>query len=775
MKLTHNRKLNKIVKSVNSYAETMKSLSDEQLKDKTEVFRSHLANGESLDNLLPEAFAVVREADKRVLGLYPFDEQVLGGIILAQGNLAEMKTGEGKTLTETMPVYLNAITGKGVHVVTVNDYLSHRDSTEMGKVFKWLGLSVGYNTSQLDFKEKQRAYAADITYSTNDELAFDYLRDNMILYPKMKVQRELNYAIIDEVDSILIDEARTPLIISGKGNSYVSSYQSADSFVKKLDKDDYILSEETKTVSLTNQGIKKANEFFGLSDLYDADNLVLAHFVDNALKANYAMYKNVDYIVKDNKAYIVDSFTGRVMEGRRYADGLHQAIEAKEQLPIHEVSRTNASITYQNYFRMYHKISGMTGTAKSDAKEFNDNYHMEVISVPTHKPVIRKDLPDVIYPTSYGRDLAVLRLVEKLYRKKQPVLIGTISVNSSERFDELLTHHNIPHTVLNAKNNQKEAEIIAKAGQKCAVTIATNMAGRGTDIKLGMGVASIGGLFVIGTEKHDATRIDNQLRGRSGRQGDPGSTKFFLSLEDDIVKRYGSEQIDKVRQKLIKKRRGNLPIRKRSIARLMNEIQKKVEGNNYDERRDTLRYDDVLRLERNVVYQQRDIILNEKGNIDDYIVTMIAQTINKKVNKFYRKKQLDFLSLQRFCSNSLSIDLSREEIKGMNKNKVKRLLLNRAVKHLLINEKHLNNKTQLLEFERVIVLKAIDECWEDNINQMDQLRLSISLRGYAQHNPLIEYQNTAHLLYQEMISDIESKVTKDLLNAEIVEGDKIDV
>ena len=772
MKLTHNRKLNKIVKSVNSYAETMKSLSDEQLKDKTEVFRSHLANGENLDNLLPEAFAVVREADKRVLGLYPFDEQVLGGIILAQGNLAEMKTGEGKTLTETMPVYLNAITGKGVHVVTVNDYLSHRDSTEMGKVFKWLGLSVGYNTSQLDFKEKQRAYAADITYSTNDELAFDYLRDNMILYPKMKVQRELNYAIIDEVDSILIDEARTPLIISGKGNSYVSSYQSADSFVKRLDKDDYILSEETKTVSLTNQGIKKANEFFGLSDLYDADNLVLAHFVDNALKANYAMYKNVDYIVKDNEAYIVDSFTGRVMEGRRYADGLHQAIEAKEQLPIHEVNRTNASITYQNYFRMYHKISGMTGTAKSDAKEFNDNYHMEVISVPTHKPVIRKDLPDVIYPTSYGRDLAVLRLVEKLYRKKQPVLIGTISVNSSERFDKLLTHHNIPHTVLNAKNNQKEAEIIAKAGQKCAVTIATNMAGRGTDIKLGMGVASIGGLFVIGTEKHDATRIDNQLRGRSGRQGDPGSTKFFLSLEDDIVKRYGSEQIDKVRQKLIKKRRGNLPIHKRSIARLMNQIQKKVEGNNYDERRDTLRYDDVLRLERNVVYQQRDIILNEKGNIDDYIVTMIAHTINKKVNEFYRKKRLDFLSLKRFCSNSLSIDLSREEIKGMNKNKVKTLLLNRAVKHLLINEKHLNNKTQLLEFERVIVLKAIDECWEDNINQMDQLRLSISLRGYAQHNPLIEYQNTAHLLYQEMISDIESKVTKDLLNAEIVEGVK---
>ena len=772
MKFTHNRKLNKIVKSVNSYAETMKSLSDEQLKDKTEVFRSHLANGENLDNLLPEAFAVVREADKRVLGLYPFDEQVLGGIILAQGNLAEMKTGEGKTLTETMPVYLNAITGKGVHVVTVNDYLSHRDSTEMGKVFKWLGLSVGYNTSQLDFKEKQRAYAADITYSTNDELAFDYLRDNMILYPKMKVQRELNYAIIDEVDSILIDEARTPLIISGKGNSYVSSYQSADSFVKRLDKDDYILSEETKTVSLTNQGIKKANEFFGLSDLYDADNLVLAHFVDNALKANYAMYKNVDYIVKDNEAYIVDSFTGRVMEGRRYADGLHQAIEAKEQLPIHEVNRTNASITYQNYFRMYHKISGMTGTAKSDAKEFNDNYHMEVISVPTHKPVIRKDLPDVIYPTSHGRDLAVLRLVEKLYRKKQPVLIGTISVNSSERFDELLTHHNIPHTVLNAKNNQKEAEIIAKAGQKCAVTIATNMAGRGTDIKLGMGVASIGGLFVIGTEKHDATRIDNQLRGRSGRQGDPGSTKFFLSLEDDIVKRYGSEQIDKVRQKLIKKRRGNLPIRKRSIARLMNEIQKKVEGNNYDERRDTLRYDDVLRLERNVVYQQRDIILNEKGNIDDYIVTMIAHTINKKVNEFYRKKRLDFLSLQRFCSNSLSIDLSREEIKGMNKNKVKTLLLNRSVKHLLINEKHLNNKTQLLEFERVIVLKAIDECWQDNINQMDQLRLSISLRGYAQHNPLIEYQNTAHLLYQEMISNIESKVTKDLLNAEIVEGVK---
>ena len=768
-KLIHDRKLNKLLVKVNSYADKVKALTDQELKAKTQQFRARLAKGEKLDNLLPEAFAVVREADKRVLGLYPFDEQVLGGIVLSQGNLAEMKTGEGKTLTETMPVYLNALTGKGVHVVTVNDYLSHRDATEMGKVFKWLGLSVGFNASQLGIKEKKQAYAADITYSTNDELAFDYLRDNMILYPKMKVQRSLNFAIIDEVDSILIDEARTPLIISGKGENYLSSYRSADTFAKRLNEKDYLLNEETKTVSLTDEGITKANHFFGLTALYDDNNLALAHFVDNALKANYAMQKNVDYIVKNQEAYIVDSFTGRIMEGRRYADGLHQAIEAKEHIPIHEANRTTASITYQNYFRMYKKIAGMTGTAKTDAKEFRDNYHMDVITIPTHKPMIRKDLPDVVYPTVVGRDSAVLYLVEKLYKRKQPVLIGTISVSSSERIDQLLTNHHISHTVLNAKNNQKEAEIIAKAGQKGAVTIATNMAGRGTDIKLGKGVAALGGLFVIGTEKHDATRIDNQLRGRAGRQGDPGSTKFFLSLEDDIVKRYGSARIDKIRKKLISKGFSRFPIYKKSVIKMMNEIQKKVEGNNYDERQDTLRYDDVLRLERNVVYQQRNIILNKRGNVEDYIIAMIAHTINRRVNQMYQKS-VDYKKLKTFCLNDLAIKISLSEIKGKNKRKLKPFLLDRAAKRLVDKENRLNNKTQMLEFERVIVLKAIDECWEDNINQMDQLRLSISLRGYAQHNPLIEYQNTAHLLYREMVRNIEAKVTKDILNAEIVEG-----
>lgn len=598
-------RLGKIADKVQQYEDEYAALSDEQLKANTPKLKDRLAAGATLDDILPEAFATAREGAKRVLGLFPFRVQIIGGIVLHEGNIAEMKTGEGKTLTATMPVYLNALTGKGVHVVTVNEYLSTRDATEMGELYNWLGLSVGLNLNSKNSDEKREAYNCDITYSTNSELGFDYLRDNMVVYKEQMVQRPLNFAIVDEVDSILIDEARTPLIISGGAEKTTGLYIRADRFVKTLKAEtDYKIDWPTKTISLTESGIRKAEKNFGLDNLYDTENTALTHHIDQALRANYIMLKDIDYMVSDGEVLIVDQFTGRAMEGRRYSDGLHQAIEAKEGVQIQDENKTMANITYQNFFRMYTKLAGMTGTAKTEQEEFREIYNMEVISVPTNKPVIRVDSPDVLYPTLDAKFNAVVEDIKARHEKGQPMLIGTVAIESSERLSKQLDEAKIPHTVLNAKNHFKEAEIIMNAGQRGAVTIATNMAGRGTDIKLGPGVTELGGLAVIGTERHESRRIDNQLRGRSGRQGDPGSTQFYLSLEDDLMKRFGSDRIKAMLDRF-KVADDDQVIQSRMISRQVESAQKRVEGNNYDTRKNTLQYDDVMREQREVIYKQR--------------------------------------------------------------------------------------------------------------------------------------------------------------------------
>lgn len=728
--------------------------------------KQRLAGGETLDDLLPEAFAVVREADKRVLGLFPYDVQVMGGIVLHEGNLAEMKTGEGKTLTETMPVYLNALTGKGVHVITVNSYLSERDSHEMGPVFEWLGLSVGFNSDKQSPSQKRQAYQADITYTTNDELAFDYLRDNMVLYKNDQVQRGLNYAIVDEVDSILIDEARTPLIISGQAHSYGNLYQMADRFSKSLEKDDIVYDEETKTVSLAESGVKKANEFFGVTNMFSSDNYILAHYVEEGLKANYAMKRDDDYVVMDGQVLIVDQFTGRIMDGRRFSDGLHQALEAKENVEIQDANRTDASITYQNFFRMYHKLSGMTGTAATEAKEFYETYHMVVEKIPTNKPVKREDRPDVLYPTLNAKFNAVADLIEKVHKTGQPMLVGTVAVESSERLDEILNDRHVAHTVLNAKNHKKEAAIISQAGQKGAVTIATNMAGRGTDIKLGPGVKELGGLFVVGTEKHESRRIDNQLRGRAGRQGDPGVSQFFLSLEDELMVRFGSERAGKVRDDLVKDGKENVAIRSRIISRAVLAAQKRIEGNNYDERRNTLRYDDVLRLQREKIYGQRQEVISTKESLNDYLIPMFARTIDYNVNLFTdKKKQVNVNGLNHFAESILGVQ--NLDINGLQPKVIKEKLFDQVQQELATKEKALAHPSQLLEFEKVIILRAVDVNWKNNIDNMEQLRMSITLRGYGQHNPLVEYQNEAFEMYSRMIAEIEKNITQTFMRAEI--------
>lgn len=620
------KKFEKLATKVESLGDEYEKLSDEQLQAKTPEFRKRLENGETLDDILPEAFATAREGAKRVLGLYPFRVQIIGGIALHYGNIAEMMTGEGKTLTATLPVYLNALTGKGVHVVTVNEYLSSRDESEMGQLYKWLGLSVGLNLNSMSADEKRDAYNCDVTYSTNSELGFDYLRDNMVVYKDQMVQRPLNYAIIDEVDSILIDEARTPLIISGQAEQANSEYIRADRFVKTLVEDksdddvdddedhgDYKIDWPTKTINLTNQGIKKACEHFGLKNLYDIDNQVLVHHIDQALRANYIMLKDIDYVVQNGEVMIVDSFTGRVMEGRRYSDGLHQAIEAKEGVKIQEESKTQATITYQNFFRMYKKLAGMTGTAKTEEEEFREIYNMEVITIPTNRPIARKDLPDILYPTLDSKFEAVVKEIKERHAKGQPVLVGTVAIESSERLSQMLNQAGIPHAVLNAKNHAKEAEIIMNAGQRGAVTIATNMAGRGTDIKLGPGVKELGGLAVIGTERHESRRIDNQLRGRSGRQGDPGVTRFYLSLEDDLMKRFGGDRV-KLFLDRISDNDDDKVIESRMITKQVESAQKRVEGNNYDTRKQTLQYDDVMRTQREIIYGERMQVISEENH-----------------------------------------------------------------------------------------------------------------------------------------------------------------
>ncbi|MEO2863546.1 preprotein translocase subunit SecA, partial [Ligilactobacillus ruminis] len=625
------KRLTKIADKVEAYAQDMAELSDDELKAKTPEFKKRYQAGETLDDLLPEAFAVAREGAKRVLGLYPYHVQIIGGIVLHEGNIAEMKTGEGKTLTATMPVYLNALAGEGVHVVTVNEYLSSRDATEMGELYNWLGLSVGLNITSKTPEEKREAYNCDITYSTNSELGFDYLRDNMVVYREDMVQRPLNFCIVDEVDSILIDEARTPLIISGQSSGTTLLYTRTDRFAKTLEKDtDFKIDLESKTVSLTEQGIRKGEQYFGTKNLFDPDNTALNHHLDNALRANYIMIRDKDYVVQDGEVLIVDQFTGRIMDGRRYSDGLHQAIEAKEHVEIEEETKTMANITYQNFFRMYKKLSGMTGTAKTEDEEFREIYNMEVISIPTNKPVIRDDRPDILYPNLKSKFKAVVEDIKERHAKGQPILVGTVAVETSELLSAMLDQAGVPHAVLNAKNHAKEAEIIMNAGQRGAVTIATNMAGRGTDIKLGPGVRELGGLAVIGTERHESRRIDNQLRGRSGRQGDPGVSQFYLSLEDDLMLRFGTDRVKRFLETM------NLDdedavIQSKMITKQVESAQKRVEGNNYDTRKQVLQYDDVMRAQREVVYKQRQQVIMEEKSLKPVIMPMIKRTVEHVV------------------------------------------------------------------------------------------------------------------------------------------------
>ena len=777
------KKFEKLATKVESLADEYEKLSDEQLQAKTPEFRKRLEKGETLDDLLPEAFATAREGAKRVLGLYPFRVQIIGGIALHYGNIAEMMTGEGKTLTATLPVYLNALTGKGVHVVTVNEYLSSRDESEMGQLYKWLGLTVGLNLNSMSADEKRDAYNCDVTYSTNSELGFDYLRDKMVVYKDQMVQRPLNYAIIDEVDSILIDEARTPLIISGQAEQANSEYIRADRFVKTLTEDksdddadddedhgDYKIDWPTKTINLTNQGIKKACEHFGLRNLYDIDNQVLVHHIDQALRANYIMLKDIDYVVQNGEVMIVDSFTGRVMEGRRYSDGLHQAIEAKEGVKIQEESKTQATITYQNFFRMYKKLAGMTGTAKTEEEEFREIYNMEVITIPTNRPIARKDLPDILYPTLDSKFEAVVKEIKERHAKGQPVLVGTVAIESSERLSKMLDQAGIPHAVLNAKNHAKEAEIIMNAGQRGAVTIATNMAGRGTDIKLGPGVKELGGLAVIGTERHESRRIDNQLRGRSGRQGDPGVTRFYLSLEDDLMKRFGGDRV-KLFLDRISDNDDDKVIESRMITKQVESAQKRVEGNNYDTRKQTLQYDDVMRTQREIIYGERMQVISEEKSLKPVLMPMIKRTIDHQVDMYTQGDKKDWRNdqLRDFISSAITDEETTKKlnIKHLSAEELKKRLYKIAEDNYAEKEKQLADPEQMLEFEKVVILRVVDERWTDHIDAMDQLRQSISLRGYGQLNPLVEYQEAGYRMFEEMISDIEFDATRLFMKAQI--------
>lgn len=765
------RRINKIANKVESYAKTMEAMSDKDLQAKTDEFRARYKKGESLDDMLPEAFAVAREGAKRVLGLYPFHVQIMGGIVLHEGNIAEMKTGEGKTLTATMPVYLNAISGKGVHVITVNEYLSKRDATEMGQLYNWLGCSVGVNNSEMSPDQKREAYKADIMYSTNSEIGFDYLRDNMAVYKEDQVQRGLNYALVDEVDSILIDEARTPLIISGPGTGTSKLYKQTDRFVKQLKNEvDFKVDLESKTVSLTDEGIKKAEKYFNLKNLYDPENTALTHHLDQALRANYIMLLDKDYVVQDGEVLIVDSFTGRVMEGRRFSDGLHQAIEAKEGVEIQEENKTMANITYQNLFRMYNKLAGMTGTAKTEQEEFREIYNMETITIPTNRPVQRKDEPDLLYPTLQSKFAAVVDRIKKLHAKGQPILVGTVAVETSEYLSKLLDKEHIPHVVLNAKNHAKEADIVKNAGQKGAVTIATNMAGRGTDIKLGPGVREIGGLAVIGTERHESRRIDNQLRGRSGRQGDPGLSQFYLSLEDDLMKRFGGDRIKAFLDRM-KVNDEDAVIKSRFLTRQVESAQKRVEGNNYDSRKNVLQYDDVMREQREIIYKERQQIITEDESLKWVLMPMFKRTIKREVEQHTLGDQkdwdlqgiVDFAEEVLVKPNSLTV----KDLQGKSADEIVDYLMTFAKAIYKEKQEQLYDPAQMLEFEKVVILRVVDSHWTDHIDTMDQFRQSVGLRGYGQLNPLVEYQTAGYHMFEQMIADIEYETTRLFMKSQI--------
>ncbi|HEW0273907.1 TPA: preprotein translocase subunit SecA [Streptococcus pneumoniae] len=768
------RRLEKMADKVFKYEDQMAALTDDQLKAKTVEFKKRYQNGESLDSLLYEAFAVVREGAKRVLGLFPYKVQVMGGIVLHHGDVPEMRTGEGKTLTATMPVYLNALSGKGVHVVTVNEYLSERDATEMGELYSWLGLSVGINLATKSPMEKKEAYECDITYSTNSEIGFDYLRDNMVVRAENMVQRPLNYALVDEVDSILIDEARTPLIVSGANAVETSQlYHMADHYVKSLNKDDYIIDVQSKTIGLSDSGIDRAESYFKLENLYDIENVALTHFIDNALRANYIMLLDIDYVVsEEQEILIVDQFTGRTMEGRRYSDGLHQAIEAKEGVPIQDETKTSASITYQNLFRMYKKLSGMTGTGKTEEEEFREIYNIRVIPIPTNRPVQRIDHSDLLYASIESKFKAVVEDVKARYQKGQPVLVGTVAVETSDYISKKLVAAGVPHEVLNAKNHYREAQIIMNAGQRGAVTIATNMAGRGTDIKLGEGVRELGGLCVIGTERHESRRIDNQLRGRSGRQGDPGESQFYLSLEDDLMKRFGSERLKGIFERL---NMSEEAIESRMLTRQVEAAQKRVEGNNYDTRKQVLQYDDVMRGQREIIYAQRYDVITADRDLAPEIQSMIKRTIERVVDGHARAKQDEKLeAILNFAKYNLLPEdsITMEDLSGLSDKAIKEELFQRALKVYDSQVSKLRDEEAVKEFQKVLILRVVDNKWTDHIDALDQLRNAVGLRGYAQNNPVVEYQAEGFRMFNDMIGSIEFDVTRLMMKAQIHEQER---
>ena len=824
-----------IVQKINSFEDVISELTDEELKAKTEYFKELLAEGQKLDDILPEAFAVVREASKRVTGLRHFDVQLIGGIILHQGRIAEMRTGEGKTLVATLPAYLNALTGKGVHVITVNDYLAKRDSEWMGKIYSFLGLTVGLVIADMKPNEKQKAYNCDITYGTNNEFGFDYLRDNMVIYKDQLVQRPLNYAIVDEIDSILIDEARTPLIISGRANQASDIYKKADRFVAKLEartiieedvkdeeqaaeneKYDYVIDLKAKSASLTAKGIEKAEKEFELENLNDLNNSELVHAINQALRAHGIMKKDVDYIVKSGEVLIVDEFTGRIMYGRRYNNGLHQAIEAKEHVKVADESKTLANITFQNYFRMYEKLSGMTGTAMTEEQEFEEIYKLDVIEIPTNKPIQRKDLPDIIYKNETGKFNAVIEDIKKSYEKGQPVLVGTVSIDKSERLSKLLDKAKIPHQVLNAKYHEKEAEIIAQAGKYKAVTIATNMAGRGTDIILGgnseylaktdmrkkytfeeieeataynetddekilarreefrnlvrnydkgienekQKVIEAGGLKIIGTERHESRRIDNQLRGRSGRQGDPGESRFYISLDDDLMKIFGGSIITKVYNKIGVS--DDMPIESRILTKTVESSQKKVEGRNFSIRKNVLQYDDVMNKQRVIIYKQRREVLDGE-NLSTEIGNMIDAVVNTIVPQYITEESKDIEGLKKEIFTEFGIEsldvLKQEKFEAED---VIKELSEKA--HNIYNTKSEKFGESMRELERVITLKIVDEKWMEHIDNMDELKNGVGLRAYAQKDPVVVYRMEGFDMFDEMVYDIQYDVVKLLMH-----------
>lgn len=777
------------IAEIDSYEPALQKLSDEELKAKTDEFKQRLEKGETLDDILPEAYAVVREASKRVHNMRHFEVQLIGGIVLHEGRIAEMRTGEGKTLVATAPAYLNALTGRGVHVVTVNDYLAKRDSEEMGLLYGFLGLTTGCILNNMKPEERREAYACDITYATNNELGFDYLRDNMVVYEKDLVQRGLVFAIVDEVDSILIDEARTPLIISGQGNKSTQLYKVADSFAKTLKKGqflnekealnpltreeikeegDFVVDEKAKTVTLTQEGVVKAERFFGVNNFSDAENIEIQHHVNNALKANYNMHRDQNYVVQDDEIIIVDEFTGRLMQGRRYSDGLHQAIEAKENVKVNRESKTMATVTFQNFFNKYEKKAGMTGTAMTEEGEFRSIYGMDVVQIPTNKPLLRLDHPDQIYKTQAAKIRAIVRDVKESYEKKQPVLVGTVTIEKSELLSAALKKEGIPHNVLNAKHHEKEAEIVEQAGQAGAVTIATNMAGRGTDIKLGEGVAAAGGLKIIGTERHESRRIDNQLRGRAGRQGDPGESRFYLSTEDDLVRLFGGEKMGRLMDTL--KIDEDDPIEHAMLTRSIENAQKKVEGNNFGIRKHLLDYDKVMNEQRETIYGERNKVLRG-DDLREQLLGFIKSVVERGVDANISEEDgieepVNLAGLNEYFLHLLQgekISMAEEDLKKPNKQVFKEELIDRIKRKYLAKEQELTEE-KMREIERSILLRMIDQKWTDHIDSMDQMRQGISLRAFGQRDPLVEYQFISYDMFEELSANIQLDTLRMLLN-----------